>query len=640
MKYKFIALLSTSIAITALVLITSSVNDIAAQPEFVIDERPSGLLSTYSNEIVPKKVILFNTNLTKEYNETEINESIEETYASNIIPIVDINYSIPSTDLIVPNATVLDQNDTLIANSTSFFDCKTCYKTYVPINNLQSDIVSVIPENISLISRNQNLLGNLTVPIMFTNDSHFNTLPEDDDGGFINMTDIPQVLDHNMFNVTTKKIQFTSSANTSTANMYKSLVAEPTIAKKNDTLIFVNNYYFARSLDDGESWTLLDMKNDSDIDICCDNRVIYDKDHDIFIWYAQGEINKTQENNVNRLGVSRDGISWIMYYFNQQDIWPSRTSFVFDFPHIVAGNKYLYLFTAVVQERTENMHQIVIRFPLNELSKCDPSTTGSEDLQNCKTSFDYYLSKKRFNFTPIYNVEDTIYWATFITNNLTRIYQWNENSTSIEDIRPFDMKIPAFSFLQKNNTVCDPQSTEFQSNWCLRTDSRILTGWKHDNLLGFFWNADSKGENELGKKFPFPYIDGATFLIKEDGLKTLGRPYIYNSGTPFLYPAVNVNANGEIGLVAYYGDEVLKPSIIFGTTKNISENMPWDIQIIKKSTHIPQVDISADDILAWGDFITLQPEENSWYGTAIVMEGGNTTESVQPYYIKIQKNSP
>jgi hypothetical protein len=52
------------------------------------------------------------------------------------------------------------------------------------------------------------------------------------------------------------------------------------------------------------------------------------------------------------------------------------------------------------------------------------------------------------------------------------------------------------------------------------------------------------------------------------------------------------------------------------------------------------VDISADDILAWGDFITLQPEENSWYGTAIVMEGGNTTESVQPYYIKIQKNSP
>jgi hypothetical protein len=221
LKYKFIALLSTSIAITALVLITSSVNDIAAQPEFVIDERPSGLLSTYSNEIVPKKVILFNTNLTKEYNETEINESIEETYASNIIPIVDINYSIPSTDLIVPNATVLDQNDTLIANSTSFFDCKTCYKTYVPINNLQSDIVSVIPENISLISRNQNLLGNLTVPIMFTNDNHFNTLPEDDDGGFINMTDIPQVLDHNMFNVTTKKIQFTSSANTSTANMYK-----------------------------------------------------------------------------------------------------------------------------------------------------------------------------------------------------------------------------------------------------------------------------------------------------------------------------------------------------------------------------------------------------------------------------------
>ena len=144
----------------------SFVNYIAAQPEFVIDERPSGLLSTYANEIIPKKIVLFNTNLTKVYNGTEINESIEETYASNTIPIVDVNYSIPTIDLIIPNATVLDQNDTLIANSTSFFDCKDCYKTYVPINNFQSDIVPLIPENNSLMTRNFDLQGNTTVPII------------------------------------------------------------------------------------------------------------------------------------------------------------------------------------------------------------------------------------------------------------------------------------------------------------------------------------------------------------------------------------------------------------------------------------------------------------------------------------------
>ncbi len=602
-----------------------------ARPVILLDEYGEGVPARHNNEIIPKKVMFFNDTISNIYNGTAIDESIEESYVSRTIPLVDTNYSLPSDEIIIPNGTILDKSNNLLANATSFLDCKTCYKTYVLFNSTQLNDIDLNSTDLLEGLRNTHLSENVTIPIAFTREGSFDIINPSDPTA-INMTDIPRSSEQNSYNISNKKIEFSSLNST-----YKSLVAEPSIAKKNDTLIFVNNYYFARSLDNGDTWSLLDMQNDPEIDICCDNRVIYDEDYDIFVWYAQGTENETLGNNVNRLGVSKDGLYWIMYYFDQQDIWPSMTSFVFDFPHLVAGNDYLYLFTSVVQKRTDNIHQIVIRIPLSQLSRCDPSSINTVDLNVCKFSYDYYLSKKKFNFAPIYNVEDSLYWATFLTNNFMRIYQWDENSTSIGDIEIYNRAIPAFSYLTKNNTVCDPHKEGFETNWCLRTDSRILTGWKHNDQLGFFWNADSKGHNVYGDKFQFPYIDSVTFKIENDTLKKFGRPYIYNNGTPFLYPAVSVNSNGEIGLMAYYGEDVLKPSIIFGTTKNISTNMPWDIQVIKKSTDIPRTDVADKDILAWGDFITLQSVGDSWYGTAVVVEGGNTSEYVQPYYIQIKK---
>lgn len=631
MRFNYLLLQIIPTSVLMIIFIFSSVNNLAAQPVVTVDEQYEGLLSYDKHTIIPKKVLIFNDVSSNNFNGTKIEKSIEETYESRPIPVVDKNYSLPVKDIIIPNGTVLDKSDNFIKHVKSFIDCKTCYKTYSLLNKNQLNVNTSHPINILDRSRSSNSNENITIPIMFTNKGFIETL-SNISTGFSNMTSIPEVLSQSQFNISAKPIKFTSVNNT-----FKSLVAEPTIAKKNNTLIFINNYFFARSINDGKTWSLLNMLNDPDIDICCDNRVIYDKNHKIFVWYAQGTENETQGYNTNRIGVSKDGYSWIMYYFKSQDIWPSRTSFVFDFPHLVAGDKYLYLFTSLVQKRTENIHQIVIRIPLEELSRCDPKTNETLKLETCKVSFDFYLSHNKLNYSPIYNVKDSVYWATFLTNNLMRVYHWNENSTSFTDVRPVNIEIPPFSMLHKNNTSCDPQKDKFQTNWCLRTDSRILTGWKNGNLLGFLWDADSKGENVYRKKFQFPYIEATTLEIKNGNLERIGRPYVYNNGTPFLYPAVSVNSNGQIGLLAYYGDEVLKPSIIFGMSSNMTQNLPWNIQVVKKSTDIPRTGNDDKDILAWGDFITLQSEGDSWYGTAFVVEGGNTSDYVQPYYIKIKK---
>lgn len=581
------------------------------------------------NKIIPKNVLVFNENLTSLNNKTEIEEAIEKSYASEDIIISNKNYSPPQSDTLIPNATILNQNKLEQLNNTSFLNCKNCYLTYAEADKVILQPFDFSSENSTLSNTN----SNTTIPVIKTNVGYINAtiIPESAEG-YINATIIPKPDHKDLYNVTLKKIEMKSNG-----EIIKTLVAEPTIAKKNNTLIFVNNYYLARSMDDGDTWTLLTLNNDKEnIDICCDNRIIYDNKHDIFIWYAQGEIDESTNTNINRIGVSKDGISWLMYYFEPSDIRPLLSKSSFDFPHLVAGNNYLYLLTAVTSPAY--LHGIVFKIPLDELNKCDPSTIDIDKLAECSITFDYYFSLKKLNFAPIYNANNTLYWATHITNEKIRIYQWDENSSSYKDVKYNDVSIAPFSVLRKNNTACDPSNTDYQTNWCLRTDSRILTGWKNDNLLGFFWNADYKANNVYNKTFHFPYIEGATFKITSEGLEYVGRPYIYNTGTVFLYPSVAVSSNGEIGLLAYYGEEILKPSIIFGTTNNISKNMPWNIEIIKKSSDIPSVYFKKNDTKAWGDFITLQPDGEEWYGTAFVLEGGNTEDHIQPYYMKIKKN--
>jgi hypothetical protein len=95
-------------------------------------------------------------------------------------------------------------------------------------------------------------------------------------------------------------------------------------------------------------------------------------------------------------------------------------------------------------------------------------------------------------------------------------------------------------------------------------------------------------------------------------------------------------------MLAFYGEAILKPSFIFGTTKNISTNFHWDIEIIKQSDRIPLVHYRSNDtnrtnVLSWGDYVTLNSEGSRWYGTAFVLEGGEGEDFIQPYYFLVEK---
>lgn len=558
----------------------------------------TGIKGGNFSTIIPQKIIRFDdAEDIRKANITEKDEALENSYPSEIVFIENQNYVNPTQATVIPEGKILDANETSNLTNLSLFACNSCYVTYRPKDELAS--------NETMISElsDINMASNETIPVDQTS---------------------------NIYNVQMQKIDIQNE------NISKTLVSEPTIAKHGQTLIFLNNYYGARSTDNGKSWKLFNMDADKNMEICCDQRLLYDKKHNIFVWYAQGEINNFTNINKNRIGISRDGYTWIMYYFEPKDIRPELKNTFFDFPYLVAGNDYLYLLTTVGSKN--HLHGIVLRIALNGLSSCDPTSISADELRNCGAKFDYYYSLKKPNFAPIVPVDDTFYWAAHISNNKVRLYEWNENST-FEHIKNYTISIPSWATLRKNNSACNPADQILEENWCLRTDSRILTGWKSGNNLGFFWNANYNSTTQTNKIFQFPYINGATFEIGTEGLRYKGRPYIYNSGTTFLYPAVTVNSNGEVGMLAYYGEEVLKPSIIFGTTEHIDKNFPWDIQVLKKSSHVPRVYYDEKrDIKSWGDFTTLYSDGTSWYGTAFVLEGGNSNQNIQPYYIVIDKN--
>ena len=47
-------------------------------------------------------------------------------------------------------------------------------------------------------------------------------------------------------------------------------------------------------------------------DFCCDQDVVYDKNHKIFVWYRQGASDNNGDNRF-KLGISKDAINWVFY---------------------------------------------------------------------------------------------------------------------------------------------------------------------------------------------------------------------------------------------------------------------------------------------------------------------------------------
>jgi hypothetical protein len=125
----------------------------------------------------------------------------------------------------------------------------------------------------------------------------------------------------------------------------------------------------------------------------------------------------------------------------------------------------------------------------------------------------------------------------------------------------------------------------------------------------------------------------------------IGRTYLASPSYPWLYGSAAVNDRGDLGLIAFYGDN--KDSTInvaFGVN-NYKADSDWKMMSLVNSTgklpvYKPECEEKnkTDDCkeYKWGDFITIRPhyaDRSLWDISAYVLNGTKTTDVVPFYFI-------
>ena len=259
-------------------------------------------------------------------------------------------------------------------------------------------------------------------------------------------------------------------------------VNEPTVMANGKRAFMTGNWYAASSNDTGATFGFIDPYADFP-EFCCDQDTIYDSSRDMFIWYRAG----MPSDGRFRLGTSSDTLSWNFY-----DLFPDSidvpNSF-WDFPQLALSNNYLYVAVNVFNNTLPYtwIETVMLKLNLDDL-KSGAGLSG-----------EVVTSTDNFNFMPVQGAKDVMYFASHNSNSNIRLFSWDEATDSINYV---DRDIIAWDETSTGQSLCPGPDG---SNWCGRTDSRMLAGWVANGTIGFMWNA------KQGVSFPYPYIEGAEF---------------------------------------------------------------------------------------------------------------------------------
>ena len=427
---------------------------------------------------------------------------------------------------------------------------------------------------------------------------------------------------------------------------------EPTVASNSSFILYAGNHFASQSFDGGNNWNFIDP--DKGFTFCCDQRVIYDHNHKLFIWYIQGEDNDKRSPNMDkanwvRLAVSKNLSNWTLYDFKAKNIDDRKLQNIrMDYPHLATDDNYLYFTTNIFNMSPDNetkmsLGSLILRFDLAELSQFN----GSKPV--------YFHDEEARTITPIKGGKNEMYFATFPQINSTtttipddkkviRIYQTNQSSI----VKVQDSEVHGFKKLNRHGSDCNNATKK--DWWCGAIDSRIMTGWLDNDRIGLLWHAN-KVVDKNNTKVNVPYIDGVILDLKNK-MKEIERPYISNSNYALAFPDVAFNGNGELGIIAFYGNKSTPVNLAFGVYNQNSSSSYWKMMSLLNSTYIlnePAFDPKFNKCFMdsqrgdptlnqWGDYITI----NKYYGNNSLWEiagyiiYGPDFRDAKPYYLLVK----
>ena len=396
---------------------------------------------------------------------------------------------------------------------------------------------------------------------------------------------------------------------------HASVIAEPAVATDGKRTFYTANYLAASSINGGLNWTFFDLRAtwgkypDGSQKFCCDQDVVFDPQHKVFIWYAQAWPSKTDGENFVRIGVSNDTLqtSWHIYDIKPSSISPSLKNDWFDYPQLALSNNFLYVTTNVyrfpnpaVLSNPESVGSLILRISTNLLATSPPDLSAG-----IKSKLE---PKPISTITPVQGADSTMFFGTHLSNNQMRIYSWRDFADSPTTS---DIKIPAWTVSDRGSMSCpSPDGHDI----CKRADSRILNGWFRNGVMGFLWNVAQ------GNGYPFPHLHSVAFKVNpvSDSITVDSSPIIWSDKHGIVYGFAAPDITG-LGIVAYWSGGGFFPELraaiagvpVIGPGTFSINFAPTSMDLLGSSTNAPAAN-------EWGDYLRIRSCGGIGFGGYVV----------------------
>jgi hypothetical protein len=381
-----------------------------------------------------------------------------------------------------------------------------------------------------------------------------------------------------------------------------STICEPTAAANERQLFMTGNWFASSSVDAGVNWTFVNPFSAfpaSAGGFCCDQVVLYNARHKIWIWLLQYSAAANGEN-LFRVAISREATfgSWYYWDFAPRGVNATWTSNWFDYPDMAFTDDNLFVSFNMFKANTWQ-RAIVFRFPLATLASGGAlgyrswSTTANGSIRLCRG--------------PGANM----YMGSHNNASQIRVFKWPDSAAGLtwKDVNVRSWLAGAYSAPGPGGV-----------NWLGRTDPRITGAWVGAGTIGFMWTANRDGSH------PLPYIRVAR--IRESNTTLLDEPDIWSQSSGWAYPAAAANAQGVAGFGAFIGGGAKHPSHAVG----VKSAAGWDTIISKASTHSPPNQ-------SWGDYLSCIAHNAStaqWVAAGYTLQGGTERKNIEPRYVRFR----
>jgi hypothetical protein len=379
-------------------------------------------------------------------------------------------------------------------------------------------------------------------------------------------------------------------------------VCEPTAAANGGQLFVTGNWFASSSVNGGANWTLVNPFTRFPATaggFCCDQVVLYNARHRIWIWLLQYS-STANGDNIFRLAVCREAQfgSWYYWDFAPRNLNTAWNKQWFDYPDMAFTDANL-LVTFNMFLGNAWQRAVVFRFPLATLASGASlgyrwwTTTNNGSIRLCRGG------------------SATMYMGSHNSFSQLRVLQWPDSSTNISwndvNVRPWSGG--AYSAPGPGGV-----------NWLGRLDERITGAWFGSGTIGFMWSANRDANH------PLPYIRVAR--IRETSKALIDEPDIWSRISAWAYPAAAGNTQGEVGFSAFYGGGTRHPGHVVG----LKTATGWSTVLTRTGTHSPPDQ-------SWGDYLSCiahHPTGAHWVASGYTLQGGTSRRNIEPRFVQFR----